>query len=98
MSISVHRMEIIGCQLGKSIGELFGPFGPLTIRLGINNLNPIYYDALRSVGIAGIQLKKRGKPSSSYYFIGTQADELFYLDPHNSRPAIELKSNEQVIE
>ncbi|CAG8754021.1 16637_t:CDS:2, partial [Dentiscutata erythropus] len=146
---SVHRMAIIGCQLGKSIGEWFGPFTAsqaikalvedfpgaqlsayitkdgvvykndvyktaknnkqnkdfqsililVAIRLGINNLNPIYYDALRayfrfpqSVGIAG------GKPSSSYYFIGTQADGLFYLDPHHSRPAIELKSNDQLTE
>ncbi|RHZ84562.1 hypothetical protein Glove_79g130 [Diversispora epigaea] len=71
----------------------------VAIRLGINNLNPVYYDALKayfrfpqSVGIAG------GKPSSSYYFIGTQADGLFYLDPHHSRPAIELKSNDQLTE
>ncbi|RHZ46205.1 hypothetical protein Glove_629g19 [Diversispora epigaea] len=146
---SVHRMAIIGCQLGKSIGEWFGPFTAsqaikalvedfpvaqlsayitkdgvvykndvyktaknnkqnkdfqsililVAIRLGINNLNPVYYDALKayfrfpqSVGIAG------GKPSSSYYFIGTQADGLFYLDPHHSRPAIELKSNDQLTE
>lgn len=39
----------------------------------------------QSVGIAG------GRPSSSYYFVGTQADALFYLDPHHARPAVPLR-------
>ena len=39
----------------------------------------------QSVGIAG------GRPSSSYYFVGSQADNLFYLDPHHARPAIPLR-------
>lgn len=37
------------------------------------------------MGIAG------GRPSSSYYFVGAQADNLFYLDPHHARPAIPLR-------
>lgn len=37
------------------------------------------------MGIAG------GRPSSSYYFVGAQADCLFYLDPHHARPAIPFK-------
>jgi cysteine protease ATG4 len=37
------------------------------------------------VGIAG------GRPSSSYFFVGTQANSLFYLDPHFTRPAIPLE-------
>ncbi|CAG8533380.1 7841_t:CDS:10 [Ambispora gerdemannii] len=139
---SVHRVALLGKQLGKNIGEWFGPSTAsqaikalvdnfptaqlsvhvatdgvvyknevykaarnnqnhqefqsvlilVAIRLGINKLNPLYYDALKaffrfpeSVGIAG------GKPSSSYYFIGTQGDDLFYLDPHHSRPVIDLK-------
>ena len=32
-----------------------------------------------------------GRPSSSYYFVGLQADNLFYLDPHHARPAIPLR-------
>jgi cysteine protease ATG4 len=40
----------------------------------------------QSVGIAG------GRPSSSYYFIGTQANSLYYLDPHFTRPAVPLRS------
>ena len=34
----------------------------------------------------------RGRPSSSYYFVGYQGDELFYLDPHHSRCIVETKS------
>ncbi|KAJ3517680.1 hypothetical protein NLJ89_g354 [Agrocybe chaxingu] len=64
----------------------------LGIRLGIEGVNPIYYETIKqlytfpqSVGIAG------GRPSSSYYFVGSQADNLFYLDPHNTRSAIPLR-------
>src|SRR5258705_9238315 len=39
----------------------------------------------QSVGIAG------GRPSSSYYFVGYQAEQLFYLDPHHTRPCIPLQ-------
>ncbi|KXN81870.1 Cysteine protease ATG4 [Leucoagaricus sp. SymC.cos] len=62
------------------------------LRLGIEGVNPIYYDTIKTlftfpqcIGIAG------GRPSSSYYFVGSQADNLFYLDPHNPRPAIPLR-------
>ncbi|KAF8869273.1 peptidase family C54-domain-containing protein [Infundibulicybe gibba] len=64
----------------------------LGIRLGIDGVNPIYYETIKllytfpqSVGIAG------GRPGSSYYFVGSQADNLFYLDPHHARPAVPLK-------
>lgn len=43
------------------------------------------YTFPQSVGIAG------GRPSSSYYFVGSQTDNLFYLDPHHARPAIPLR-------
>ncbi|KAG0359609.1 hypothetical protein BC939DRAFT_501354 [Gamsiella multidivaricata] len=138
---SVHRIALLGKQLGKNIGEWFGPsttsqvtkalvhnfpqsglnvyvttdgvvykdqvneaakdkktgmFGSLlilvTIRLGIDKLNPIYNDAIKTtfeipqtLGIAG------GRPSSSYYFVGHQGDDLFYLDPHHSRCMVEAK-------
>ncbi|KAH8105076.1 hypothetical protein DFH11DRAFT_1645155 [Phellopilus nigrolimitatus] len=62
------------------------------IRLGIDGVNPVYYEAVKalytfpqSVGIAG------GRPSSSYYFVGAQADNLFYLDPHHARPTVPLR-------
>ncbi|GEM07720.1 cysteine protease ATG4 [Rhodotorula toruloides] len=63
----------------------------INVRLGIDGVNPIYYEAIKgifrlsqSVGIAG------GRPSSSYYFVGAQADSLFYIDPHHPRSAVPL--------
>ncbi|CAO3591338.1 unnamed protein product [Absidia cylindrospora] len=65
----------------------------VTIRLGIDHLHPSYYPALKAcfqldyfVGIAG------GRPNSSLYFMGLQDDELIYIDPHFSRPALETKN------
>ncbi|EGO22797.1 cysteine protease required for autophagy [Serpula lacrymans var. lacrymans S7.9] len=147
---SVHRMALAGKDLGKDVGQWFGPSTAagaiktlvhafpeaglgvsvasdgvifqsdvyaasnayigsprrhakvswggravivlIGIRLGLDGVNPIYYDTIKalytfpqSVGIAG------GRPSSSYYFMGSQADNLFYLDPHHARPAVPLR-------
>ncbi|KAG0246441.1 hypothetical protein B0O80DRAFT_493178 [Mortierella sp. GBAus27b] len=138
---SVHRIALLGKQLGKNIGQWFGPsttsqviqalvhsfpgsglnvyvttdgviyknqveetmarnksgFSNLlilvTIRLGIDKLNPIYNNAIKAtfefpqtLGIAG------GRPSSSYYFVGYQGNDLFYLDPHYSRHVIDVNA------
>ncbi|CCL99974.1 uncharacterized protein FIBRA_01999 [Fibroporia radiculosa] len=149
---SVHRMALVGKELGKDVGQWFGPstaagaiktlvhafpeaglgvsvavdgviyqsdvyavsrstmglgsprkhgrpsWGDravlvlIGIRLGIDGVNPIYYDLIKALytlpqtlGIAG------GRPSSSYYFVGSQANNLFYLDPHHARPTIPLR-------
>lgn len=168
---SVHRFALIGKELGKEVGEWFGPstaagalktlansFPPcglsvvsaadgsvfrsevyqasnlptdwttgakpsrpnsyhrmswggkavlivIPTRLGLDGVNPMYYDDIKvssmsgcmvsnpqalftwpqSVGIAG------GRPSSSYYFVASQANSLFYLDPHFTRPAVPLR-------
>ncbi|KAJ2725722.1 Cysteine protease atg4 [Coemansia sp. Benny D115] len=57
--------------------------------LGIDRVNPVYYPFIQasltlpqSAGIAG------GRPSSALYFAGFQGDELLYLDPHFTRPAV----------
>lgn len=62
------------------------------VRLGLEGVHPTYHEAIRllftfpqCVGIAG------GRPSSSYYFVGYQGHNLFYLDPHNVRPAVEFR-------
>ncbi|WEW60363.1 Cysteine protease atg4 [Emydomyces testavorans] len=64
----------------------------LGVRLGIENITPVYWEALKaiikypqSVGIAG------GRPSSSHYFVGVQGPYFFYLDPHHTRPASSWK-------
>ncbi|KAI9255469.1 hypothetical protein BY458DRAFT_461724 [Sporodiniella umbellata] len=81
---------------GKSPTQ--GSFQPtlilVALRLGIDSLHPSYHAALKAcfrmphcVGIAG------GRPNSSLYFMGTVGEEdLIYLDPHYSRPALETKS------
>lgn len=151
---SVHRFAAKGKELGKEIGEWFGPstaagaikaltneFHPaglgvasdidgtvyrsdvfqasilpgttpsklksdpnksvrwrrpvlvlVNVRLGLDRVNPSYYETIKatftfpqSVGIAG------GRPSQSYYFCGFQSDSLFYIDPHHPRPSIGLE-------
>lgn len=64
------------------------------IRLGLDRITPVYHEALKrsltypqSIGIAG------GRPSSSHYFIGVQNDTFFYLDPHETRPALPYHSS-----
>lgn len=59
------------------------------LRLGLNGVNPIYYNSLQHyftlpqcVGIAG------GRPSSSYYFVGAQGTQLFYIDPHHTKASV----------
>ena len=77
-------------KLAKGSTGVFTPILILVgIRLGIDRITPVYWDALKSllqlpqsVGIAG------GRPSSSHYFFGIQGDNFFYLDPHVTRPAL----------
>ncbi|KAB2576281.1 Peptidase C54 [Lasiodiplodia theobromae] len=64
------------------------------IRLGIDRVTPVYWEALKaslqlpqSIGIAG------GRPSASHYFVGVQGSNFFYLDPHNTRPFLPLHSD-----
>ncbi|KAI5236875.1 hypothetical protein E4T43_08344 [Aureobasidium subglaciale] len=76
-----------------------GSFQPTLIllgtMLGISGVTPSYREGIKaalrlsqSVGIAG------GRPASSHYFIGTQADHLFYLDPHTTRPLLPSSPSE----
>lgn len=72
----------------------------IPLRLGIDNLNPIYISAIKNFfeipnccGIAGfplINLNFSGRPNSSLYFIGIEGDNLIYLDPHTNRPTVPL--------
>lgn len=68
------------------------------LRLGINSVNPVYWEFLKlvlsmeqSVGIAG------GRPGSSHYFFGYQGNRLLYLDPHHPQRALgENASHEEI--
>eukprot|EP01025_Chloroclados_australasicus_P021824 TRINITY_DN2279_c0_g1_i5.p1 TRINITY_DN2279_c0_g1~~TRINITY_DN2279_c0_g1_i5.p1 ORF type:complete len:488 (-),score=33.64 TRINITY_DN2279_c0_g1_i5:594-2057(-) len=57
--------------------------------LGVNCMNKQYHKQLltlftypQSIGVLG------GRPSSSLYFVGTQSDNLLYLDPHESQAVV----------
>jgi cysteine protease ATG4 len=51
----------------------------------VNTHPQTLYKFPQMVGIAG------GRSSSAYYFVGFQASNLFYLDPHHVRPAVPLR-------
>lgn len=63
----------------------------IPLRLGLFDINPIYFDALKaalampqSLGIIG------GRPNHALYFIGSVGDELVFLDPHTTQPVVDL--------
>ncbi|XP_028839401.1 cysteine protease ATG4A isoform X1 [Denticeps clupeoides] len=67
------------------------------LRLGINNINPVYIQALKecfkipqSCGVLG------GKPNLAYYFIGLIGEELIYLDPHTTQSALDAEQGSYV--
>lgn len=82
-------------KIAKPDGITFKPTIVLVgTRLGIDKVNPVYWEALKSalqmpqsLGIAG------GRPSSSHYFVGNQGPYIFYLDPHHTRVALPLPEN-----
>jgi len=82
-------------KLAKGDDGIFTPVLILVgVRLGIDRVTPAYWEGLKaslqlpqSIGIAG------GRPSSSHYFFGLQGDQLFYLDPHITRPALRHHSD-----
>ncbi|KAM9248862.1 cysteine protease ATG4B isoform 1-T1 [Dugong dugon] len=63
----------------------------IPLRLGLTDINAAYVETLKhcfrmpqSLGVIG------GKPNSAHYFIGYVGEELIYLDPHTTQPAVEL--------
>lgn len=106
-----HPEAGLGVYIGEDSGEIYEAdlearlldkpvLLLLGLRLGVDNVNPLYYDAVKlvlsvpqAVGIAG------GRPSSSHYFFGYQGDNLLFLDPHvSNRPALKLQEDGTVSE
>ncbi|XP_036176323.1 cysteine protease ATG4B isoform X6 [Myotis myotis] len=63
----------------------------IPLRLGLTDINEAYVETLKgcfmmpqSLGVIG------GKPNSAHYFIGYVGEELIYLDPHTTQPAVEF--------
>nr|POF02277.1 putative cysteine protease atg4 [Quercus suber] len=96
----VYIDSVLATASAKDANDEFQPtLIVLGVRLGIDRITPIYHAALtaalelpQSVGIAG------GRPSSSHYFIGHQADQFFYLDPHSTRPMLPREPNPEDVE
>lgn len=81
-------------EIARSSGSFVPTLVLVGVRLGIDRITPVYWDALKNflrmpqaVGIAG------GQPSSSHYFFAVQGDYLFYLDPHLTRSALPLHAS-----
>uniref|UniRef100_A0AAQ5ZZR8 Cysteine protease n=1 Tax=Amphiprion ocellaris TaxID=80972 RepID=A0AAQ5ZZR8_AMPOC len=69
----------------------------IPLRLGLTDINEAYIETLKqcfmlpqSLGVIG------GKPNSAHYFIGYVGEELIYLDPHTTQPAVEPCEDGQV--
>lgn len=71
----------------------------IPIMLGMDKINESYYSPLlkcfeipSNVGIVG------GKPRQSFYFIGKQNDNIFFMDPHTVQPAfLNINNNDKKI-
>ncbi|XP_067128022.1 cysteine protease ATG4B-like isoform X2 [Centruroides vittatus] len=75
----------------NSIVEWYPLLMFIPLRLGLFEINPIYFNALKasfsmnnSLGIIG------GRPNHALYFIGTVGEELVFLDPHTTQPTVDL--------
>ncbi|MBZ3888060.1 Cysteine protease ATG4B [Sciurus carolinensis] len=84
-----------GFAAGAEVTSRPSPWRPLVLliplRLGLTDINEAYVETLKhcfmmpqSLGVIG------GKPNSAHYFIGCVGEELIYLDPHTTQPAVEL--------
>ncbi|XP_045079520.1 cysteine protease ATG4B isoform X2 [Coregonus clupeaformis] len=86
------------CALAEEETTLWKPLVLLIpLRLGLSDINKAYIETLKQcfqlpqcLGVIG------GKPNSAHYFIGYVGDELIYLDPHTTQPAVEPCEDSQV--
>ncbi|KAI4488764.1 hypothetical protein M0802_011274 [Mischocyttarus mexicanus] len=69
----------------------------IPLRLGLNEINPVYLDGLKtsfkipqSLGVIG------GKPNLALYFIGCVGDEVIYLDPHTTQRSASVDDERNV--
>ncbi|KAK2960305.1 putative peptidase C54 [Blattamonas nauphoetae] len=96
-----QRRKSAACASHQTRLKLLNPspqsaFHPLLVlaplRLGLQKINLDYLPAIQavlshpnSVGIVG------GKPRLSFWFVGYERDNLYYLDPHTTQPAFSLR-------
>nr|XP_055069842.1 cysteine protease ATG4B isoform X1 [Misgurnus anguillicaudatus] len=102
---SVEPQEMNGdlegaCALAEDETALWKPLVLLIpLRLGLSDINEAYFEPLKqcfmmpqSLGVIG------GKPNSAHYFIGFVGDELIYLDPHTTQPAVDPSEDVQFLD
>ncbi|KAI7790411.1 Cysteine protease ATG4B [Triplophysa rosa] len=102
---SVEPQEMNGdlqgaCALAEDETALWKPLVLLIpLRLGLSDINEAYFEPLKqcfmmpqSLGVIG------GKPNSAHYFIGFVGEELIYLDPHTTQPAVEPDEDGQFLD
>lgn len=87
---SIYRQQSI--EAATSTGEWVPLLLLLPLRLGLDNINPMYKPALlrtfairQSCGVIG------GKPSASLYFIAAQDENVWYLDPHTVQDRVNMR-------
>lgn len=71
------------------------PWKPLVLviplRLGLADMNEIYIGALgKALQIRGSLGMLGGRPSHALYFVGVQANQLVFLDPHTTQNFVDL--------
>ncbi|XP_060157534.1 cysteine protease ATG4B isoform X2 [Globicephala melas] len=87
-----------GLPAGPEVASRPSPWRPLVLlvplRLGLTDINAAYAETLKhcfmmpqSLGVIG------GKPNSARYFIGYVGEELIYLDPHTTQPALQASEH-----
>lgn len=98
-TLFLNQDQVIYCDLLREQAVVDGVWKPvivlLPVRLGVDELNPVYHKSLKALfgipqftGIAG------GKPCKSLYFVARQGNELFYLDPHIVRPHCQIQDEQ----
>jgi len=88
---SIYLDEITSVCSKSNLHEWSSVFIIIPLRLGLENINPIYIPQLKfiftfpqTLGIIG------GKPRAAVYFVAFQDDYLFYLDPHTVQPYVKM--------
>ncbi|XP_017494808.1 PREDICTED: cysteine protease ATG4A-like [Rhagoletis zephyria] len=91
MRLATSTLAVEATELNES-ADYWRPlvlFIPL--RLGLTDINPLYFRSLKStfalpqsLGILG------GRPNHALYLIGCVGDDLVYLDPHTTQAAVNI--------
>jgi len=85
------------CLIQKNDVQIWRPLLLfISLRLGLSEINPLYVEGLKAslelphtLGVIG------GRPNHALYLLGYVEDEVIFLDPHTTQPAVTLDSWEE---